>query len=168
MLRFGIKFSVTVKCVFLSPENSGIFLQQWEAQVRPYIEMIDFMRQIGIERELALPSIAVVGDQSSGKSSVLEALSGVALPRGSGTLCTPTIYCIYILLLTLEQASILMFPSGIVTRCPLELKLRKRSSGSDWTAVISYNDFQETFYDPTQVESYVRRGEAIYQAKYNL
>lgn len=69
-----------------SPENSGIFLRQWEAQVRPYIEMIDFMRKIGIEKELALPSIAVVGDQSSGKSSVLEALSGVALPRGSGKL----------------------------------------------------------------------------------
>ncbi|XP_077066929.1 interferon-induced GTP-binding protein Mx [Siphateles boraxobius] len=110
------------------PENSGIFLQQWEAQVRPYIEMIDFMRQIGIERELALPSIAVVGDQSSGKSSVLEALSGVALPRGS----------------------------GIVTRCPLELKLRKLKSGCNWTGIISYNDVRETFNDPAQVESYVR------------
>ncbi|ROL43941.1 Interferon-induced GTP-binding protein Mx [Anabarilius grahami] len=113
------------------PENSGIFLQQWDAQVRPYIEMIDFMRQIGIERELALPSIAVVGDQSSGKSSVLEALSGVALPRGS----------------------------GIVTRCPLELKLRKLNSGSGWTAIISYNDVRETFHDPAQVESYVRRAQ---------
>ena len=30
------------------------------------------------------PQIAVMGDQSSGKSSVLEALSGVPLPRGSG------------------------------------------------------------------------------------
>ncbi|KAG1924748.1 interferon-induced GTP-binding protein Mx [Pimephales promelas] len=113
------------------PENSGIFLQQWEAQVRPYIEMIDFMRQIGIEKELALPSIAVVGDQSSGKSSVLEALSGVALPRGS----------------------------GIVTRCPLELKLRKRKIGCEWTGIISYNDVRETFNDPTQVESYVRKAQ---------
>ncbi|XP_050956148.1 LOW QUALITY PROTEIN: interferon-induced GTP-binding protein Mx3 [Labeo rohita] len=113
------------------PENSGIFLQQWDAQVRPYIEMIDYMRRIGIERELALPSIAVVGDQSSGKSSVLEALSGVALPRGS----------------------------GIVTRCPLELKLRKLSNGSTWTAIISYNNVCETFYDPAQVESHVRRAQ---------
>ena len=38
----------------------------------------------------------VVGDQSSGKSSVLESLSGVALPRGG----------------------------NLVTRCPLELALR--------------------------------------------
>uniref|UniRef100_A0A671MW56 Si:dkeyp-110c12.3 n=1 Tax=Sinocyclocheilus anshuiensis TaxID=1608454 RepID=A0A671MW56_9TELE len=106
-------------------------LMQWEAQVRPYIEMIDFMRRIGIEKELALPSIAVVGDQSSGKSSVLEALSGVALPRGS----------------------------GIVTRCPLELKLRKLINGSGWTAIISYNEVRETFHDPAQVESYVRRAQ---------
>ncbi|XP_065147943.1 interferon-induced GTP-binding protein Mx isoform X1 [Paramisgurnus dabryanus] len=112
-------------------ENSGIFLKQWEAQVRPYIEMIDFMRKIGIEKELALPSIAVVGDQSSGKSSVLEALSGVALPRGS----------------------------GIVTRCPLELKLRKVTIGTEWTAVISYKEVRETFHDPKQVEGFVRKAQ---------
>ncbi|XP_056596277.1 interferon-induced GTP-binding protein MxB [Triplophysa dalaica] len=114
-----------------SPENSGIFLKQWEAQVRPYIEMIDFMREIGIEKELALPSIAVVGDQSSGKSSVLEALSGVALPRGS----------------------------GIVTRCPLELKLRKMNIGTQWTAVISYKEVRETFHDPKLVEGFVRKAQ---------
>ncbi|CAM4556480.1 unnamed protein product [Leuciscus chuanchicus] len=38
---------------------------------------------IALDKDIDLPSIAVVGDQSSGKSSVLEALSGVALPRGS-------------------------------------------------------------------------------------
>lgn len=167
MLLFGNKFSVAVKCVFLSPENSGIFLQQWDAQVRPYIEMIDFMRRIGIERELALPAIAVVGDQSSGKSSVLEALSGVALPRGSGMSYTYNILYISYLhssAYVRRHLNILMVHSGIVTRCPLELKLRKLSIGSDWTAIISYNDVRETFHDPAEVESYVRRGEVIYQA----
>uniref|UniRef100_A0A8C7IPM6 Dynamin N-terminal domain-containing protein n=1 Tax=Oncorhynchus kisutch TaxID=8019 RepID=A0A8C7IPM6_ONCKI len=53
-------------------------------KVRSFIELIDYLRSIGIEKDLPLPSIAVVGDQSSGKSSVLEALSGVALPRGNG------------------------------------------------------------------------------------
>ncbi|KAK2817922.1 hypothetical protein Q7C36_021855 [Tachysurus vachellii] len=113
--------------------RTGLFLKQWESQVRPYIEMIDYLRRIGIEKDLALPSIAVVGDQSSGKSSVLEALSGVALPRGS----------------------------GIVTRCPLELKLRKLNAGSAWTAVISYGDVQETFTDPSQVEGHVRRAQNV-------
>lgn len=58
--------------------------QQYEQKVRPCIDLIDSLRSLGVEKDLALPAIAVIGDQSSGKSSVLEALSGVALPRGSG------------------------------------------------------------------------------------
>ena len=52
--------------------------------MRPCLDLIDSLRALGVEQDLALPAIAVIGDQSSGKSSVLEALSGVALPRGSG------------------------------------------------------------------------------------
>lgn len=58
--------------------------QQYEEKVRPCIDLIDSLRCLGVEKDLGLPAIAVIGDQSSGKSSVLEALSGVALPRGSG------------------------------------------------------------------------------------
>lgn len=36
---------------------------------------------------IQLPTIVVVGDQSSGKSSVLESLAGISLPRGQG-ICT--------------------------------------------------------------------------------
>ncbi len=50
-----------------------------------------------------LPAIAVIGDRNSGKSSVLEALSGVALPRDK----------------------------GVITRCPLELKLKKMTAPQD-------------------------------------
>uniref|UniRef100_A0A673WN11 Dynamin N-terminal domain-containing protein n=1 Tax=Salmo trutta TaxID=8032 RepID=A0A673WN11_SALTR len=57
---------------------------QLAEKVRPFIDLIDDMRSIGIDKELPLPTIAVVGDQSSGKSSVLETLSGVTLPRGTG------------------------------------------------------------------------------------
>lgn len=64
----------------------GVFHSHLEERVRPYIDLIDSLRLIGIDEDLALPTIAVIGDQSSGKSSVLEALSGVALPRGSGGL----------------------------------------------------------------------------------
>lgn len=57
--------------------------------IRPYVKNVNDIAQM-------LPAIVVVGDQSSGKSSLLEALSGVELPRGA----------------------------GICTRVPLELQLR--------------------------------------------
>uniref|UniRef100_A0A8C2RT01 Interferon-induced GTP-binding protein Mx1 n=1 Tax=Capra hircus TaxID=9925 RepID=A0A8C2RT01_CAPHI len=64
-------------------ESKGNLYSQYEEKVRPCIDLIDSLRALGVEQDLALPAIAVIGDQSSGKSSVLEALSGVALPRGS-------------------------------------------------------------------------------------
>nr|XP_055048656.1 interferon-induced GTP-binding protein Mx3-like [Misgurnus anguillicaudatus] len=87
----------------------GELYSHLEERIRPFIDLIDNLRKIGIHKDISLPTIVVIGDQSSGKSSVVEALSGVALPRGA----------------------------GIVTRCPLELKLRK-VTGADWTANISY------------------------------
>jgi hypothetical protein len=40
--------------------------------VQPYIDLIDQIRALGVERDLegGIPQIAVMGDQSSGKSSV--------------------------------------------------------------------------------------------------
>ncbi|KAM9454347.1 interferon-induced GTP-binding protein Mx3-like [Clarias gariepinus] len=110
-----------------SKQMEGVFHTHLDEKVRPLIDLIDSLRLIGIEEDLALPTIAVIGDQSSGKSSVLEALSGVALPRGS----------------------------GIVTRCPLELKLRKIKWGVQWKAVISYGEEFIEFDDPSLVEGYV-------------
>uniref|UniRef100_A0A674BJF2 Myxovirus (influenza virus) resistance F n=1 Tax=Salmo trutta TaxID=8032 RepID=A0A674BJF2_SALTR len=109
---YFFEISTFIRC----SHKIGVFYSHLDRQV-----------SIGIEKDLALPAIAVVGDQSSGKSSVLEALSGVALPRGS----------------------------GIVTRCPLELKLRK-SFGGKWKAKISYQGVVETFEDPSLVEIHVR------------
>lgn len=45
------------------------------------IDAIDRLRSRGFEHELALPQLIVCGDQSSGKSSVLEAISHVQFPR---------------------------------------------------------------------------------------
>lgn len=103
---------------------SYTFSQQYEEKIRPCIDTIDSLRSLGVEKDLALPAIAVIGDQSSGKSSVLEALSGVALPRGS----------------------------GIVTRCPLELKMIRTKDEDKWHGRISYNETEEDIYDPAEVE----------------
>ncbi len=51
------------------------------------LNSIDFLRSQGINHYVSLPQIIVCGDQSSGKSSVLEAISGVSFPIKSN-LCT--------------------------------------------------------------------------------
>ena len=63
---------------------------------RGLLSAIDKMREILHGENVTLPEIVVVGEQSVGKSSVLEAISGIQLPRAQ----------------------------GICTRCPLELRMK--------------------------------------------
>ncbi|CAI5482675.1 unnamed protein product [Closterium sp. Yama58-4] len=79
-------------------------ISSYNENVRPMLDAIDKLRVLGLKEEgIELPTIVVVGDQSSGKSSVLENLSGIGLPRGK----------------------------GIVTRVPLILRLQSCSDGQD-------------------------------------
>ncbi|KAJ3339066.1 hypothetical protein HDU93_008652 [Gonapodya sp. JEL0774] len=51
------------------------------------LDRVDEVRKLCVGRLIELPQIAVVGDQSSGKSSLLEAISGVTFPKGK-EMCT--------------------------------------------------------------------------------
>ncbi|NXA21155.1 MX protein, partial [Ibidorhyncha struthersii] len=106
---------------------------QYEEKIRPCIDLIDSLRALGIEKDLALPAIAVIGDQSSGKSSVLEALSGIALPRGN----------------------------GIVTRCPLELKLKRISAAQPWKGKMCYRNICVELQDASEVEKAIREAQNV-------
>lgn len=57
------------------------------SEERGLLDVIDNLRSRGISHYIQLPQIIVCGDQSSGKSSVLEAISGVPFPT-KDNLCT--------------------------------------------------------------------------------
>ncbi|KAF9685069.1 hypothetical protein SADUNF_Sadunf03G0016000 [Salix dunnii] len=64
------------------------FVSSVNDRIRPLLDAVDKLRQLQVMKEgIQLPTIVVVGDQSSGKSSVLESLAGISLPRGQG-ICT--------------------------------------------------------------------------------
>ncbi|XP_009704375.1 PREDICTED: interferon-induced GTP-binding protein Mx1 [Cariama cristata] len=106
---------------------------QYEEKIRPCIDLVDSLRALGIEKDMALPAIAVIGDQSSGKSSVLEALSGIALPRGN----------------------------GIVTRCPLELKLKRIPATQAWKGKIYYRNINIELQNASEVEKAIREAQDV-------
>jgi GTP-binding protein EngB required for normal cell division len=56
-------------------------------ETRDLLDIVDNLRSHGINRYIDLPEIIVCGEQSSGKSSVLEAVSGVKFPS-KDNLCT--------------------------------------------------------------------------------
>ncbi|CAM0876971.1 unnamed protein product [Alopecurus aequalis] len=68
--------------------SSSAMADSYNQQIRPLLDAVDRLRQLKVTQEgIQLPTIVVVGDQSSGKSSVLESLAGISLPRGQG-ICT--------------------------------------------------------------------------------
>ena len=69
--------------------------------IEPLIHEVQKLRHLGIEDlGLPLPKIIVVGDQSTGKSSLIEGMSEIKVPRATGT----------------------------CTRCPMEINLTQNTS----------------------------------------
>lgn len=75
----------------IEPHGSCVpapIVSSFNDRIRPLLDCVDKLRHLNIMQEgIQLPTIVVVGDQSSGKSSVLESLAGISLPRGQG-ICT--------------------------------------------------------------------------------
>ncbi|OBZ74744.1 Interferon-induced GTP-binding protein Mx1 [Grifola frondosa] len=110
------------------------------------LALIKQLRAIGAQADLDLPRIAVIGNQSAGKSSLVEAISGINVPRDAGT----------------------------CTRCPMECRM-SLSSGP-WSCQISIRwefdnkgsrraeveelPFGGRITDKTEVELMLRRAQA--------
>ena len=82
--------------------------RQYEQSIRPILDCYDKIRVHLIDSDITIPCICSVGCQSAGKSSVLESITGIQLPRGTGT----------------------------VTRCPIMIQLRNTKKKE--TARIKY------------------------------
>lgn len=89
---------------------ASLLSAEMEKDVLPWLKIAEELRSLSLESELSVPQICVMGDQSSGKSSVLNLLAGdLIFPSGS----------------------------GLVTRCPIRLVMRKARAGEDWCAFVS-------------------------------
>ena len=82
--------------------------RQYEQSIRPILDCYDKIRVHLVGTDITIPCICSVGCQSAGKSSVLESITGIQLPRGTGT----------------------------VTRCPIMIQLRNTKKKE--TARIKY------------------------------
>ncbi|KAF1813831.1 hypothetical protein P152DRAFT_394067 [Eremomyces bilateralis CBS 781.70] len=71
---------------FTEPQAGPPVLLQ-NSEHRDLLDIVDKLRSTGIGRFIDLPQIIICGDQSSGKSSTLEAISGMSFPT-KDTLCT--------------------------------------------------------------------------------
>ncbi|KAI8931074.1 hypothetical protein NX059_012085 [Plenodomus lindquistii] len=69
------------------PRAIGVSKSLQGNDTRSLLDTVDSLRSQGISRYIDLPEIIVCGEQSSGKSSVLEAISGVKFPS-KDNLCT--------------------------------------------------------------------------------
>ncbi|KAF9047682.1 P-loop containing nucleoside triphosphate hydrolase protein [Panaeolus papilionaceus] len=74
---------------------------------RKMLDLVNKLHSTGVQVDIDLPQIAVIGAQSAGKSSLIESISGITLPRAAGT----------------------------CTRCPTECRLSR--SDSPWKCVVS-------------------------------
>ncbi|KAG1851703.1 P-loop containing nucleoside triphosphate hydrolase protein [Suillus subluteus] len=68
-------------------EEVDISSSDYARRRKELMEMMVDLRSMGADALIALPSVVVIGGQSAGKSSLVEAVSGINVPRDSGT-CT--------------------------------------------------------------------------------
>ncbi|KAE8319761.1 P-loop containing nucleoside triphosphate hydrolase protein [Aspergillus transmontanensis] len=102
-----------------SLENKAI--QVIARDMKALVRKIQDLRHIGIEdNRIALPKICVIGDQSTGKSSLIEGMSEIKVPRSAGT----------------------------CTRCPMEINLSEGEPGQPWACQIYLS--RRYMYDGTR------------------
>ncbi|KAA1084018.1 hypothetical protein PGT21_014530 [Puccinia graminis f. sp. tritici] len=95
---------------------------------RTLLDKVDEVRKLGLADKIPLPQIAVVGDQSSGKSTLLEYISGVTFPKDSG-MCT--CFVTEVMMRPAEE-----FSARVLVNGEVDSRLKVPESKDDVAAVI--------------------------------
>ncbi|KAF9558114.1 hypothetical protein CPC08DRAFT_639388 [Agrocybe pediades] len=127
--------------------TSGVGLSnvQLSRTRRRMLDLVNRLHSTGVQVDIDLPQIAVIGSQSAGKSSLIESISGITLPRAAGT----------------------------CTRCPTEIRLSKTTTAWQCAVYIrtltdakgqaigqARNEaFGDIITDKTKVEDRIRRAQ---------
>ncbi|KAF5864841.1 hypothetical protein ETB97_006380 [Aspergillus alliaceus] len=113
-----------------SPENEAI--KVIGRDMKALVRKIQDLRHIGIEdNKIALPKICVIGDQSTGKSSLIEGMSEIKVPRSAGT----------------------------CTRCPMEINLSESEPGQPWACQIFLS--RKYMYDGSRKFKVTRKSQPL-------
>ncbi|KAG0146883.1 hypothetical protein CROQUDRAFT_656895 [Cronartium quercuum f. sp. fusiforme G11] len=125
---------------------------EYSNQRKALIALGNELQSLGAQLDIHVPKIVAIGNQSSGKSSLVEAISGIKVPRESGT----------------------------CTRCPFEVRLHHQELGP-WSCQVKlrFDNYlssgeavcEETFgsiiFNPIEVEERLRKAQkAILSPEY--
>ncbi|KAJ6127111.1 hypothetical protein N7523_002723 [Penicillium sp. IBT 18751x] len=101
--------------------------------MRTLVKRIQDLSHLGIEdSKITLPKICVVGDQSTGKSSLIEGISEIKVPRSAGT----------------------------CTRCPMEINLSECEPEESWKCTI-FLSFRYWYDANKKFRTMLKKSEAL-------
>ncbi|GJJ07916.1 hypothetical protein Clacol_002122 [Clathrus columnatus] len=114
---------------------------------RKKLDIINRLHSLGIQHDIDIPTIVVIGSQSAGKSSLIESISGINLPRSAGT-CTrcPT------------ECRLIRVPSSEEWECAVSLRFLTDQDGSLLDAARNVQ-FGDIIKNPRDVEERLRRAQ---------
>ncbi|KAF8514309.1 P-loop containing nucleoside triphosphate hydrolase protein [Gautieria morchelliformis] len=112
---------------------------------RRKLDAINRLQNLGAQRDIDIPQIVVIGSQSAGKSSLIESISGITLPRASGT-CTrcPT--------------ECRLIHSTEPWQCTVSLRFTTNESGNHYDSARNVQ-FGQVIRNPKDVEERLRRAQ---------
>ncbi|KAJ7609630.1 P-loop containing nucleoside triphosphate hydrolase protein [Roridomyces roridus] len=127
-------------------ENSAISSSDYARRRRELMALYRDLRALGANAFLDVPNITVIGGQSAGKSSLVEAVSGINVPRDSGTCTRCPMECT-------------MSGESDSWSCQISLRFDYKQDGSKY-ATPETHAFGSILTDKTAVELWLRRAQA--------